>query len=290
MELSKQGAAFIRKHEGFVDHWYNDPVGIPTVGIGFTERSGAFRTWWKQNRRGEAFGYGRMTRAEADDALVYLCRFEYGSAVNRFLGREVPQHVFDGMVSPVYNLGPGALKWKWAAACKAGHFQKGATLLRTTGTTARGIRLAGLVRRRIEEASLLEHANYTPVTLHDAPDAMVDGILRRGERGSAVRKLIVQLEVLGHYFGVMDDVFGPGLEAAVMDFQRKEGLKVDGIAGPATLGAIKGKVVPKPKPTPKVRKADKVTIAALLTAAFGFLAIKWHEFTAWVCEILPFCQ
>ena len=36
----------------------------------------------------------------------------------------------------------------------------------------------------------------------------------------------------------LDGVFGSHTEAAVHDFQKCEGLKVDGIAGPKTLGAL----------------------------------------------------
>jgi lysozyme len=172
-QLSKQGAVFVRLHEGFVGRWYLDPVGVPTIGIGFTWRSAAFREWWAANRPGQAFARGAtITRHEAEAALIQLCAREYGAAVGRFLGREVEQHVFDGMVSPVYNLGPGSLNWKWAAAVRRGNLPEAAARLRSTGTTAEGKRLPGLVRRRKEEALLLEKGIYTGVAvagLHDTP-------------------------------------------------------------------------------------------------------------------------
>jgi lysozyme len=36
MGLSPKDAAFIRRHDGFVARYYLDPVGVPTIGIGFT--------------------------------------------------------------------------------------------------------------------------------------------------------------------------------------------------------------------------------------------------------------
>ena len=161
MELSASGAAFIRRHEGFVPRYYLDPVGVGTIGIGFTWRSASFRSWWAANKSG-AFGPGAtMTQAQADAALRVLIADEYGRAVNGFFGKAVPQHVFDACVSAVYNLGPGALAWRWAAAARDGDFARAAALLRVTGTTAGGKTLAGLVRRRREEALLLEQGIYT---------------------------------------------------------------------------------------------------------------------------------
>lgn len=113
MNLSERGAAFVRRHEGFVDHYYLDPAAVPTIGVGFTWRSESFREWWGRNRPGQKFGPGAtMTREEADKALVFMFAAEYGKAVNSFLGKTVKQHIFDGMCSPVFNLGPGSLKWK----------------------------------------------------------------------------------------------------------------------------------------------------------------------------------
>lgn len=169
MFLSKKGAAFIRLHEGFRSEAYIDPAGVLTIGIGFTWRSDSFRQWWRLWKTGPLTINSTMTEAEADDALQFLVSKEYGKAVNDFLGKKMPQHVYDAMVSATFNLGPKALTWKWAAAAKAGNYAEAARLLRRTGTTAtdqktgKRIRLNGLVRRRKEEAILIEKGIYTGV-------------------------------------------------------------------------------------------------------------------------------
>lgn len=164
MRLSRKGAAFLRLHEGFRSKAYFDPGGVLTIGVGMTWRSKAFRDWWRAWKTGVLEADSTMTEDEADDALQFMVAREYGKSVNDFLAHEVvPQHVFDAMVSAVYNLGPGALKWKWAAAVKAGDYKLAASYLRKTGTTAGGKTLAGLVRRRKEEALLIEKGVYTGV-------------------------------------------------------------------------------------------------------------------------------
>lgn len=247
MNLSKKGAAFIRSHEGFVARYYLDPVGVGTIGIGFTWRSSAFQEWWAAHKNVN-FGPGAsMTRAEAEDALRYLCEREYGHAVNKHYGGPVKQHVFDASTSVTYNCGAATLGDRWAEAAKKGFYATAADYLETTRVTAKGRRLAGLVRRRKEEAALLEYGRYGAV-VPQPKDAMADGILVRGERGPAVAALIADLHKLGHYDGRLDDVFGYGTEAAVLAFQRKAGLTADGIAGPKTLAAVAAALAAK-KPT-----------------------------------------
>lgn len=63
-------------------------------------------------------------------------------------------------------------------------------------------------------------------------------VLKRGSQGSTVRTLQSRLKEWGYYSGAVDGVYGSGTEAAVKKFQKKHGLAVDGIAGPATLRAI----------------------------------------------------
>lgn len=238
MKLSAQGAADLRAHEGFVDHYYLDPVKIPTIGCGFTMRSGAFKQWWADHKPGQAWQPGAtMTRAEADDALMALSEKEYGKAVNTFLGKTVPQNVFDAMFSVVYNCGGGALDWEWARLAKAGDYAGSAERLKSTAVTAAGKRLPGLVSRRADEAKLLSTGVYATGGSVSMPadDAMSDGILQRGERGEAVANLQRNLVRFGFQPGKPDGVFGYGTEAAVIAFQKTQGLTADGIAGPKTL-------------------------------------------------------
>jgi lysozyme len=239
MKLSKRGAAFVGAHEGWRSRYYLDPVGIPTIGYGFTWRSSAFKRWWAENRKGQSFGpSATLSRAEGDEILVLLFDEEYGAAVNAFLGREVPQHVFDAMASVTFNCGPGCLKWKWAQAAKAGDYTKAANLLKTTAVTAQGVRLAGLVRRRSEEAALLKHGDY-----HGAKAIPERGaIMSKGSRGGDVLSLQTKMQTLGYYDGKLDGVYGVGTEAAVLAFQSAKGLAADGIAGPKTLEAVDAEI------------------------------------------------
>lgn len=248
MNLSTKGAASLRAHEGFVARYYLDPVGIGTIGIGFTWRSMAFQKWWAANKS-VRFGPGAtMTRDEAERALIYLCANEYGKAVNAHYTKAVTQHVFDASTSVVYNCGADALTDRWALAAKAGNYATAADYLETTRVTAKGKRLAGLVRRRKEEAALLEFGKYAGVSaaMPTPADAMADGMLTRGERGPAVAALIKDLATLEYYDGKLDDIYGYGTEAAVLEFQRDKGLTADGDAGPKTLAAIAAALAARP--------------------------------------------
>lgn len=65
------------------------------------------------------------------------------------------------------------------------------------------------------------------------------GMLRQGSRGASVRELQTQLQAAGAPIAA-DGVFGPKTQAAVRDFQSRQGLQVDGIAGPQTLSRLSG--------------------------------------------------
>ncbi|HHW02085.1 MAG TPA: peptidoglycan-binding protein [Thermoanaerobacterales bacterium] len=63
-------------------------------------------------------------------------------------------------------------------------------------------------------------------------------ILRRGMRGDDVRELQSKLQSLGYNVGPIDGIFGPLTEKAVKQFQKDNGLKVDGIVGPQTYDML----------------------------------------------------
>ena len=63
-------------------------------------------------------------------------------------------------------------------------------------------------------------------------------ILRPGSTGNDVTRLQAQLAAKGFPVGAIDGNFGPATEAALLNFQKSQGLVADGVAGPRTLTAL----------------------------------------------------
>ncbi len=63
-------------------------------------------------------------------------------------------------------------------------------------------------------------------------------VYQQGATGSAVRTMQQKLKNWGYYKGSVDGIFGTKTKEAVKYFQRKNGLKVDGIVGNQTLKAL----------------------------------------------------
>lgn len=66
----------------------------------------------------------------------------------------------------------------------------------------------------------------------------IQALSKYGSRGSEVTQIQTKLKRWGYYNGNIDGIYGSQTLAAVKYFQRKNGLAVDGIAGPATLKAM----------------------------------------------------
>ena len=64
--------------------------------------------------------------------------------------------------------------------------------------------------------------------------------LRRGYIGSDVTAVQTRLRELGYYTGTVDGKYGSGSIAAVTAFQKKCGLKADGLVGQSTYAALFG--------------------------------------------------
>ena len=62
--------------------------------------------------------------------------------------------------------------------------------------------------------------------------------IRRGQQGDSVQQLQEMLTARGYDLGAADGVLGRRTEAAVRAFQRDQGIAVDGVVGPQTLGAL----------------------------------------------------
>ncbi len=70
------------------------------------------------------------------------------------------------------------------------------------------------------------------------PTMNVYALSKYGSRGSEVREIQTRLKKWGYYKGNVDGIYGNQTVDAVKYFQRKNGLKVDGIAGKQTLSKM----------------------------------------------------
>ena len=114
------------------------------------------------------------------------------------------------------------------------------------GLTADGIVGDGTAEQLYSAAAQVFVPTPTPT---DEPT-----LLRKGDRGDAVRKMQERLKELGFLEGNVDGDFGGGTEEAVRLFQRQHGLDVDGIAAQKTFSvlysdnAMRVTVTPTPDP------------------------------------------
>lgn len=229
MPISQAGIDFVVRHEGFVSKAYRDPVGIWTIGTGFTNGSAVARSMLG------GIGPGKtITRAQNDRVLAEAFAKEYGPPAERALPGG-HQHEIDAGCSYSFNCGPGAMSDSWTAIWRTGAKQAAADRLRISRTTAKGKPFEGLKKRRAAEASLLEFAYYgSGVPASSTPSPMPprkpDEVLRAYQG---------KLADLGYYKGDIDGWHGPKTKAAVLAFQKNHPHLIDdGLLGPATRAQI----------------------------------------------------
>ena len=78
----------------------------------------------------------------------------------------------------------------------------------------------------------------TVIFIYFTNNSEVEALSKYGSRGDEVKQIQTKLKRWGYYNGNVDGIFGSQTLEAVKYFQRKNGLTVDGIAGPATLKAM----------------------------------------------------
>jgi peptidoglycan hydrolase-like protein with peptidoglycan-binding domain len=99
--------------------------------------------------------------------------------------------------------------------------------------------------------------------------------MHRGQRGWDVAALQFLLHERGFGPGGFDGGFGPNTENAVRRFQAAARLRVDGVAGPATLDALRGTQVVTAKPIGPVRFFRPVP--GPIGDGFGWIPPgRWH--------------
>jgi N-acetylmuramoyl-L-alanine amidase len=80
---------------------------------------------------------------------------------------------------------------------------------------------------------------FTTVMFPTADSETVEAVvLKQGSTGTQVKTVQTRLKNWGYYTGSVDGIYGPKTKAAVIYFQRVNGLTADGIVGAKTAAAL----------------------------------------------------
>lgn len=233
---SDRGRAFMRGHEGNPLTCYLDPVGVPTIGTGFTMRSAAVRK--ALTRLGITKlvpGKTKITAVQSDAIFAAVLAEEFEPAVVASSPKSRTQHQMDAAVSAIYNLGAGAMEWTWADLWRAGKVKEAAAYLGSHYNTADGKKLPGLVRRRKEESELFLNGRYA------TGNAVKEATPNPPRKPDAVVKEAQEiLTSKGFNPGAIDGWMGEKTREAIIAYQKAHPhLEADGILGPATLSQLR---------------------------------------------------
>lgn len=80
--------------------------------------------------------------------------------------------------------------------------------------------------------------NADTISLQNEQTIVESAVLRQGAKGDEVKEVQRRLKQWGYYKGSVDGVFGAGTRSAVIAFQKKNGLKADGVVGKSTYQAL----------------------------------------------------
>lgn len=143
MEMSNNGLSLLKTFEGCELAAYQDPVGVWTIGYG-----------WTQPVNGKPVGKGMTITQDTADSLLHSGVVQYEKGVTRLVNVGINQNQFDALVDFAYNLGVKALEGSTLLKkLNAGDYT-GAADEFPKWNKAGGKVLNGLVKRRAAERSL----------------------------------------------------------------------------------------------------------------------------------------
>lgn len=241
---SREGVAFLERHEGVVLKAYRDVAGVWTIGAGLTAASGVVAP-----QAGMV-----ITAEEASRLLALALTRNYAPAVRNAMPA-AKQHEFDGALSFHFNTGAIG-RASWVEAWRARNQEGGRKGLAKWVKGGRKV-LPGLQRRRKEEADLITYGVYSAST----------ALPKRRPGAAQIALRLSDAELAAARAGFRTLGYDPGDDplfidqAAVVAFQRDHDLAVDGIAGRATLSTLQ-------------RRLDARRTSAQIVAAGGAGAVS----------------
>jgi lysozyme len=161
--MNPAGINLLKRFEGFRNEAYQDPVGVWTIGYGFT----------KGVKRGDY-----LSEDEAEERLrEEIAAFEAG--VNNLIKAPTNENQRAAMTSLAYNIGLGAFRKSTVLRRHNARDYEGAAKAFGLWVKAGGKVLKGLVRRRAAEAELY----LTPLSKH-LEDVEIEEIILASPRSA----------------------------------------------------------------------------------------------------------
>ncbi|WP_150524036.1 glycoside hydrolase family protein [Roseibium sediminis] len=278
MHTSKSGVAFLEGHEGFVARAYLDPAGIVTIGTGFTNSSRVARGYFgRKIRLGDT-----ITRDQNREILRAALKEEYEPPVRTAAPKGAKQHEFDAAVSAVFNLGPKFVTWKAFRLWQKGQKDAAAQVWAANYNKAGGRKLAGLVRRRKEEAHLFLTGEYAGI----GEGVQRDVTSQPSKPDPVVKEAQEALTRFGFDPGKIDGWMGRRTKAAVLAYQKTHPhLTNDGIIGPATLAQLRRDAVAAKE---TLTQGGGLSVVSTLGAFFSGLPWGYFALAAVVLALVWF--
>lgn len=229
-------------HEAIVPMPYRDSVGVWTYGIGHTRAAGSPKP--------STMSKGVATTIDEVIAVFKKDIIKYEDGVNKAVKIDLKQHEFDALVSFHYNTGAIARATATKKLNLGDRVGAAKSLISWNKPPE-------IIERRRKEQKLFLHGEYASdgmVTVYQASSSgkvkwssakRIDisqyfggievsttersrPVIDAGDRNDSVKEL-------QRILGLHDDgIFGPQTKAAVIDFQKDNGLVADGVVGKKT--------------------------------------------------------
>ena len=205
MRTNQATVDLVKEFEGLELHAYRDPVGVVTIGYGYTNNAGF----------GPGVKMGDVWTEEQAENMLWKGLEVFANEIRPLLKREATENQFGAMLSLAYNIGTGAFsKSTCLKRFNAGDLEGAAEAL-TWFNKAGGKVLRGLVRRREAERALF--LTDSPVSINEGSGVRPDAPKGKAESTTLWGAIVAGFSTVGAVFTAIGEL-DPTAQALVIGF------------------------------------------------------------------------
>lgn len=203
MRINQATIDLVKEFEGLELHAYRDPVGIVTIGYGYTNRAGF----------GPGVKMGDVWTEQQADEMLWKGLEVFADQIRPMFKREATPNQFGAFLSLAYNIGSGAFGKSTALRrFNAGDIEGAAEAL-TWFNKAGGKVLRGLVRRREAERALF--LTDSPVSINEGSGVQPDAPKGKAKSTTLWGTIVAGFSTVGAVFTAIGEL-DPTAQALVI--------------------------------------------------------------------------